>query len=122
MKRLYWLALVALISCGKELPTLDSIDLEPWKEDKNGCTKVRIASATSLRDQKDKLLGLSEKQIIELLGRPDRNELYKRNQKFYYFSIDPALSCDSLNRSPRELILRFNAMGFVKEVAVEAEE
>ena len=122
MKRLPWMILLVLFSCGKELPTLESIDLNTWKEDKNGCGQVRTASVASLEEQKEKLLGLSEKQIIELLGRPDRNELYKRNQKFYYFSLDPASGCPSPHASPRELILRFNAMGFVKEVALEAEE
>lgn len=120
MKRLPWLMILVLFSCGKELPTLESIDLSHWKDDKNGCGQVRAASVVSLEDQKEKLLGLSEKQINELLGRPDRNELYKRNQKFYYFSLDPASGCSTFSASPRELILRFNAMGFVKEVAIEA--
>lgn len=72
-----------------------------------------------LNRQKNKLQGLSESQIIELLGRPDQNELYKRNQKFfsYYLQSSPACLTDSL--PPVKLVLRFNAMGRAKEVSLE---
>jgi hypothetical protein len=114
---LFSLVLLAF-ACGKPLPDLAPIDLSQWKEDKGGCKSIRATFLSELISQRDELKGLSEKDIIELLGRPDRNELYKRNQKFYYYDVEPGKACDSLAAN-QQLILRFNAMSMAKEVTVE---
>ena len=118
---LFALALL-IVACGKPLPDLSPIDLAQWKEDKAGCNEVRYSFVEELKIQKDELKGLSEKDIIELLGRPDRNELYKRNQKFYYYDIEPGKKCDSTIKDTQQLIVRFNAMGMAKEVSIELME
>ena len=79
---------------------------------------MRTSYLAQLTEQKDELKGLSEGDIIKLLGRPDRNELYKRNQKFYYYDLEPGKVCDS-TLTNQQLILRFNAMGRAKEVSIE---
>lgn len=79
------LLIVLLSSCGKPLPDFENLDLSLWKEDKNACLGDRAKSIASLGEQTDKLKALSETEIIKLLGRPDQNELYKRNQKFYRY-------------------------------------
>ncbi|MDZ7647945.1 MAG: hypothetical protein U5K54_12640 [Cytophagales bacterium] len=90
MKKYLWLSVVVIISsCGKPLPDLSPIDLAQWKEDKDGCQNIRKRFLIDLTSQKDELKGLAEGDIIKLLGRPDRNELYKRNQKFYYYDLEP---------------------------------
>ena len=124
MKKLAWVVLSLLfITCGKPLPDLAPIDLEQWKNDKGGCTRHRIIFLEEIQKQKDELKGLSEKDIIQLLGRPDHNELYKRNQKFYYFDIEPGKNCnDHTATAGQQLIIRFTAMGFAKEVSVETSE
>ena len=103
---------VALIvfSCGKSLPELENINLKAWQNDKNGCADYRSGNIESIRNQKEKLLALKESQIIELLGRPDRNELYKRNQKFFFYSLERGPACDSLLKEGSRLSIRFNAM------------
>lgn len=116
-----WLFLsVVLVACGKPLPDLSPLNLEQWKEDKNGCMRFREQSISYLMDQLEELKGLSEKDIIKLLGRPDRNELYKRNQKFYYYDVAPGKSCSNPHPENQQLVLRFNAMGLAKEVTIEA--
>lgn len=115
-----WLFLsVVLIACGKPMPDLAPLDLVEWKEDKNGCQRFREQNISHLINQLEELKGLSEKDIIELLGRPDRNELYKRNQKFYYYDVDPGKACADSIVENQQLVLRFNAMGLAKEVTVE---
>ncbi|MCW5912835.1 MAG: outer membrane protein assembly factor BamE [Cyclobacteriaceae bacterium] len=115
-----WLFLSAvLISCGKPLPDLSPINLAQWKEDKNGCSHFREQGISYLINQLEELKGLSEKDIIKLLGRPDRNELYKRNQKFYYYDLEPGKVCSDSIIENQQLVLRFNAMGRAKEVTVE---
>jgi len=119
MRKWLLLSVVSLVfSCGKPLPDLSPIDLAQWKEDKGGCKNIRTSYLAQLTEQKDKLKGLAEGDIIKLLGRPDRNELYKRNQKFYYYDLEPGKSCDS-TLTNQQLILRFNAMGRAKEVSIE---
>lgn len=80
---------------------------------------MREQNISHLINQLEELKGLSEKDIIKLLGRPDRNELYKRNQKFYYYDIDPGKACAETIVENQQLVLRFNAMGLAKEVTVE---
>jgi hypothetical protein len=114
-----FLALLLLNSgCGNPLPRLESMDLQEWRADKDGCMDKRSVMETSLERQKDKLLALTEKQIISLLGKPDQNELYSRNQKFYTYFLTPAPACTSYRHASKTLIIRFNAMGLAKEVSL----
>jgi hypothetical protein len=107
-----------LFSCDKPMPIFDGIDLNKWKDDKNGCKGIRLAMSPNMVAQKEKLLSLTETQIIKLLGKPDVNELYKRNEKFYRYYFTNGPGCGS-SRVPQYMNLRFNAMGLMKEVVVE---
>lgn len=112
--------LLFLFSCGKPLPSFEGIDLTAWKDDKQACNGTRVAMINALENNSKKLLTLSEQEIISLLGKPDENELYKRNQKFYYYFVEPARSCSTGGTSnPKKLVIRFNAVGLAKEVGVE---
>jgi hypothetical protein len=112
--------IVTLFSCGKSLPELKGINKESWTDDKGACKNVRSRMIDDVKSQKDQLLALSEMQLVELLGRPDENELYKRNQKFYTYYLEPGPTCDSLTGDEAlKLVIRFNAMGLAKEVVVE---
>lgn len=123
MSRFKWLNLVLpgliLLSCGKSLPELEALDATVWKNDTNGCNAKRMVMADALIQEKNKLLALDELAIVSLLGRPDRNELYKRNQKFYYYFLEPSEECPTPNKDARKLVIRFNAMGLAKEILVE---
>ncbi len=111
---------IVLSGCGKSLPTLDNLDLKEWEKDKNACGSYRSDNMETLLAQKEKLLAMKEMQIVELIGRPDRNELYKRNQKFFYYYLKPAPECSTYNAdSSARLAIRFNAMGLAKEIMIE---
>lgn len=69
--------------------------------------------------QQDALLGSDEMEIVSILGKPDEQELYKRNQKFLYYYIDPAKACGDSTTSSRRLVVRFNAVGLAKELTIE---
>ena len=76
--------------------------------------------AEALLSQKEKLLSLSELEIVDVLGKPDQQELYKRNQKFYYYFIKPSRDCNpSLSGNSLRLVIRFNAVGLAKEIGTE---
>ncbi len=100
------------------MPTLDDIDTDRWSMDKNACGGVRASTLSSLEAQMDKLLSLDQMQIVNLLGKPDQNELSRRNEKFFYYFIDPAPVCAGAAVSPRRLEVRFNAVGLAKEVMI----
>lgn len=119
-----WLSVVLIViilsGCGKSIPALDNLDLTQWEKDKNACGTYRKDNIEKLLAQKEKLLALKETQIIELIGRPDRNELYKRNQKFFYYYLKPAPECANYNATDNSrLAIRFNAMGLAKEIVIE---
>ena len=116
---LFLIFLFLLMSCGKPIPVLDRFNITEWKNDKNGCAGKRILNRESIIQQKEKLLSLTETDLVRLIGKPDETELYKRSEKFYkyYFSNGPGCPKDSIASSA--LIVRFNAMGLAKEVVVE---
>lgn len=114
-----FLICLIIISCGKSLPALEGIDQDLWKNDKNGCGQKRLAMAESISKEKDKLLALDELQIIKVLGKPDQNELFTRNQKFFYYFIEPSNDCAGQSGPTKRLSIRFNAMGLAKEITIE---
>ena len=119
MKFLQLLLLMPLLlACDKPLPKLEGINLEDWKNDKSGCTGTRLSMSLIMISQKEKLLSLNESQIVTLLGKPDVNELYKRNEKFYRYYFTNGPTC-ATKETPQYMNLRFNAMGLMKEVVVE---
>lgn len=99
---------------------MEGIDREGWQADKNGCEGKRAAMLKTMEQEKSKLLALKETEIVQLLGRPDQNELYKRNQKFFYYYLQPGPLCsqDSTSNATK-LMIRFNAMGLAKEVVLQ---
>lgn len=123
MRIFKWLSasfiLLFFVSCSKPLPELEGIDRQAWKNDRNGCNNKRLEMKDAVLKERQKLLALDELQIIDLLGRPDRNELSKRNQKFYYYFLEPSDQCAVHGDTPEKLSIRFNAMGLAKEVVVE---
>lgn len=115
-----WFAIFFVaIGCGNREVALEGMDSGVWKQDLKGCKGLRAAMAGPLEEQRDKLLRLKEMEIVELLGKPDENELYVRGQQIYRYYIDPAPSCDSGTGTPRILVFRLNALGVSSEVGIE---
>ncbi len=112
------LVMVILAACSKPIPTLEGVDLTKWKDDKNACSGDRQSMAIAVKTESQKLKGLSEMDVVDLLGRPDENELYKRNQKFFYYYITAGPDCPEHGTIPSKLIIRFNAMGYAQLVSV----
>jgi outer membrane protein assembly factor BamE (lipoprotein component of BamABCDE complex) len=119
-KWLSFFLFVICFSCNKPLPTLEGLDLERWKKDKNACNNIRINMREAIDEQKNKLLSLDQMQIVKLLGKPDKNELSTRNQKFFYYFLEPGPACEGIDDSITDkLVIRFNAIGLAKEIAIE---
>lgn len=88
----------------------------------DGCSGYRMDVYENIIHEKEILLGSTNGKIIDLLGRPNKNELYKRNQKFFVYQISPGKSCNSkFDQANIYLIIRFNAMGLANEIYLNEE-
>ena len=118
-----WLSLSVIVvfasACGRDEITLEGFDDEKWREDRFACTGARAALSTLLMNQKEKILAHDEIEIVRVLGKPDENELYKRNEKFYYYYVEPSSKCNDSVSTSKRLIIRFNAVGLAKEMLIE---
>lgn len=110
--------LFLLLSCGKPVPSLEGFDAQQWKNDPSGCRGERVKLESALTSGIERIKGLSESDINAFLGKPDRNELYERNQKFYHYYITAGPACETKSASPRKLTIRFNAMGYAQVITI----
>jgi hypothetical protein len=83
------------------------------------CKDLRNSVLQHVINSKDQLLALEEVSIVEVLGKPDERELFKRNQKFYYYYTRPGEACPNPSPPAPKLVIRFNAVGLAKEIYVE---
>lgn len=111
------LSIYLMASCTKKAD-LGDFNQEQWKNDPNGCLGERAQMVDDIREAKSKLLGLYQKSIIKVLGRPEQEELYKRSQTYYIYAIDPSKECSEPDADPRFLRIRFTSLGIANEVNI----
>jgi hypothetical protein len=112
--------LFVLFACGSSSPEIKGFDRDAWKNDQNGCASKRLQLSDAVLATKEKLLGLGEIDIVSVLGNPDQQELYSRNQKFYRYYLEPNGKCAGVQSAhPKMLVVRFNAVGLAKEINLE---
>lgn len=87
--------------------------MELWKKDKNGCLGHRIHFSDSVTTNK-LLIGLSKKEILKLLGKPDR--LQENNGAFIYFI---GTQCDIHNKIDEEYDSRWLVFLFERNKLVQ---
>lgn len=63
------------------------------------------------------MLAQPEPGIMAVLGKPERVELYKRNQKLFHYYLSGGPTCPA-GDSTVEVVVRFNAMGRAKEILI----
>lgn len=119
--RCIWLLIFACLSgtC-TQVTSIDGLDTESWKADKNGCNERRPGLEKSFLENQDKLKGYSQEEIGKILGKPDEVDLYRRNQKFFIYHIAPGNPCEGVNIEgrPRSLYIRFSALNLSNEVFI----
>lgn len=97
-----------------------NFDSELWRSDINGCMEKRAGMYNEVLSNKDEILSLTNKQLIRIMGNPDKYELLKRNQKFFIYNITPGRDCSTNEEArPLFLIIRFNAVGLSSEVFIQ---
>lgn len=123
-KYLLFVALPLLLAaCQSAGTTLEGFDAYVWKRDKLGCGNARSQMIDTLMAQRDKLLQLTENELIGVLGKPDARSLYERSQKFIIYLLEPNAKCTAAENAPvkaKALHIRLNAIGRANEVFIDA--
>ena len=114
------LSLLVLTACDGPAPELPGLDAEAFRADRRGCAGYRDEHRLILKSLTPRLLGLRERQITRMLGRPDAAELGDRGQRVYLYSLTPGPACGAHGRGlePTLLRVRFNAVDKVSEALV----
>lgn len=111
-----------LSGCQGKRTYLPDFHSDQWKSDPKGCEGIRASMRDEVNSVTASLRGLSENDILDILGTPDENELYKRNQKFYVYHITPAASCNKpAEKTGEYLEIRFSATNMASEVQIMEE-
>lgn len=119
MKYIFLIVLFSVVGCTSSLDIPD-FDEKTWVLDKNGCNEHRINMVEPLTASLEMIKGLSESEVLGLLGNPDMNELYTRNQKFYIYHITPSLECGVTGQTSQLFLeIRFSATNRAREVMVK---
>ena len=110
--------LTAAFSCSSRLD-VGSIDLENWKNDRNGCKGLRIQDLEELKSIKNSFLEANNQELILTFGRPDRVELLDKSQSFFYYFLEPSDACGGIEeKEPLKVLFRLNAINRVSEVTI----
>ena len=109
---------LALLCACNDSKTFVNFDQQRWQQDKMACQGVRVKLATDFENIRRELLGYSQQDILEVLGKPDLQLLSERTQKFYVYFIEKGAQCegDSENSKARTVSIRFNALGLASEI------
>jgi hypothetical protein len=109
---------ITLITSCKNKIELQEFDTARWIADKGGCTGDRKELALELVKIKSRFKGHSSDDVVATLGKPDKEDLHSRNQKFYYYFIEPGPHCTNkyLKSESDVVTFRISAMNRVTEV------
>ncbi|AWW32804.1 hypothetical protein DN752_23140 [Echinicola strongylocentroti] len=113
------LILAVFTSCVSKLDT-GNINMENWKNDRNGCKGLRIKDLDELQSLKNTFLEATNQELIVTFGRPDRVELLSKSQSFFFYFLEPSSECDNHNnkKEPLKALFRLNAINKVSEVTI----
>ena len=120
IKRLVPLCLLfclQLAACGVP-DSLKGFDSETWKNDRYACNGKRQGMTGEFEKIRRELYGKKEYVVRNLLGKPDSESLLERNQRIYYYYLEPGTQCEQ-RRGMSEanwVEVRINPTGKVSEV------
>jgi hypothetical protein len=115
------LIFLGVLACSKKDVVIDDINLEKWKNDKFGCLGYRNTTIDIFQKSKDRLLKMSEVDIMAAFGKPDRAELIEKSQKIYAYYLNGNIDCSNYDASDsltRILHIRFNSTGYANSLLV----
>ena len=111
--------LLFIAACSGPLDT-GNINIENWKNDRYGCSGLRIQDLDELEKIKNSFLGANNQELIKTFGRPDRVELVDKSQSFFFYFLEPSNACEGveIEKEPLKVLFRMNAISKVSEVTI----
>ncbi len=123
-KIVYIFLLIALFaSACRPTPKIEGFNTHAWKADRSGCDGQREQLLPLLEKSESALENLSTTQIVKLLGRPNKEELYRRSQRFFFYDIEGGKACGVVEKV--QYRLRFTATDHlieIKKITTEEKE
>ena len=112
------ICMLALQTACRESTTFKNFDSATWKKDKLACKGDRKELSGEFEQIRRELLGMTQEEILDLLGRPDFQLLQERTQKAYVYFIEPGTQCqgDKETSKSRTVYIRFSAMNRATEI------
>jgi len=116
----YLLGFLFLAACGQKAQLLTEEEQQRFRQDRLGCEGERKAFIQKLRENKDIFLEMTDLEVRQQLGSPNREELYTRTQKFFVYYLERGGQCEGEDSTapPRILQLRLSAVNRVNEAVV----
>lgn len=111
--------LLGLSAC-TSAPDIKGFNFEAWRTDRNACQGTRDTMQANLERIRPQLKGISDRHLMQLLGKPDRNELDERNRKYITYFISAGSQCDPKSSTlGKRIKFSSSAMGIISEAIIE---
>jgi len=115
LSKFFSISLIVLFACTSKF-SLEGFNSEVWADDFNGCDNKRATLAEIIIDKKADLIGHGQNDIVAVLGKPNRHELYARNKKAFVYFVAGGPLCSQADSTQSKLIIRFDGVNRAKEV------
>ncbi len=118
LRHYFCIILIPLIAACTENKTFKNFDSAIWRQDKLGCKSDRKRLAAEFEQIRRELLGMTQEEVLSLLGRPDLQLLMERTQKAYVYFVEPGVQCQGQVQTSkaRTVSFRFSAVNRATEV------
>ena len=113
--KLISIVLITLMACSSNF-SLNNFNSDDWIADRNGCEMKRSGLVEDLVNRKEELFGHGQKDIVAVLGKANRHELYSRNKKAFVYYVSGGAACSMPEDTQEKLVIRFDGIGRAKEV------
>jgi hypothetical protein len=114
-----FILVIGFTACKSDITFTEKFDSLTWKADKNGCKDKRLSLLADLENIKSELINVGDKDLLELLGKPDKVQLYDRHQRFFYYYVENGEQCGEGTKKARRVAVRLNSLNLVSEISVE---
>ena len=122
IKITFWVTtLLWLVGCTTQPVDIAGFDAIAFRADPGGCQGTRNQMKESIFANDSSFKGLSQEEVYATLGKPDRQDLATRSQKYYVYFIEPSPTCapDATSSQPLTLLIRFSAINRATEISYE---
>lgn len=98
---------------------IEGFDAEGWKGDPMACEGQRAKMQEDILEASEALKGLNPREIMSVLGKPNKEELYQRSQKFFIYYLEPGPQCHNTPQgNTRVVFIRFSALNIANEIFI----